>query len=89
MGALAQILTLPCPIFHKKFIQEKGKQIAEVIKQRLLSQSDAAMRDVKKDQIDSIIKSVDSINRRFMSKEERDRDAEIFRLELCSKSLKS
>ena len=89
MGALAQCLTSPCPIFHKQFIMAKGKQIADVIRQRLLNESDAAMRDVKKDQVDAIIKSVDNINRRFMTKEERDKESEIFRLELCSKSLKS
>ena len=49
MGALAQCLTLPCPIFHKQFIMARGKQIADVIRQRLLNESDAAMRDVKKD----------------------------------------
>lgn len=50
---------------------------------------DAALRDVRKDQVDAIIKAIDNISRRFMPKEQREQEAEVLRLELCSMSLRS
>lgn len=47
------------------------------------------MRDVRKEKIDAIIKSVDNISRRFLSKDEREKQSEVLRLELCNKSLRS
>ena len=51
--------------------------------------SDQALRDVRKEQVDAIIKSIENISRRFIQKDERDKQTEILRLELCDKSLKS
>lgn len=73
MGCLVQILTLPYVCFHKKFIEEKGKLICDTIKDRLVNTPDQALRDVRKESIDAIIKSIDSISRRFLSKEQRDK----------------
>jgi hypothetical protein len=73
MGCLAQILTMPYSVFHKDFIAEKGAQISKSIQHRLLSSSDQSLRNVRKEQVDAIIKSVDQISRRFMVKEERDK----------------
>lgn len=89
MGCLVSILTLPFVVFHKKFIDTKGKLIAQTIKDRLVNTSDLALRDVRKEQIDAIYKSIDSISRRFLTKDERDRQSEILKLELCIKMLKS
>jgi len=73
MGCLAQILTLPYPVFHKNFIKEKGQLISDTIKNRLLITTDQALRDVRKEQVDAIIKSVESISRRFLNKEDREK----------------
>jgi|LauGreDrversion4_2_1035121.scaffolds.fasta_scaffold16843_4 hypothetical protein len=89
MGCLVQILTLPYVCFHKKFIERKGKQICATIKSRLVNTPDQALRDVRKEQIDAIIKSIDSISRRFLTKDERDKQSELLKLELCIKMLKS
>lgn len=89
MGCLAQILTSPFAVFHKKFIEEKGRVISETIKNRLVITPDLALRDVRKEQVDAIIRSVESISRRFLSKQERDKQTEVLRLELCNKSLVS
>lgn len=61
--------------------------IADAIKHRLLVTSDQALRDVRKEQVDGIIRSVESISRRFMKKEAREKQTEVLRLELCNKSL--
>jgi ubiquitin carboxyl-terminal hydrolase 34 len=55
----------------------------------LLGTSDQSLRNVRKEQVDAIIKSIDQISRRFMVKEERDKQTEVLRLELANKSLKS
>lgn len=77
MGCLVQILTLPFVVYNKKFIEQNGKLITETIKNRLVNTSDQALRDVRKEQIDAIYKSIDSISRRFLSKEERDKQSEL------------
>lgn len=89
MSVLAQIISLPYPIYHKAFIAEYGQRIAAAIKMRLLSASDKSLRDVRKQQIDGIIKAIDSISKRFLDKEERDKQSEIMKLELCNKCLGS
>lgn len=89
MGCLAQILTLPFPVYHKTFIDQNGATIASAIKDRLLMTSDQSLRDVRKEQVDAIIKSVDNISRRFLVRDEREKQSEVLRLELCNKSLRS
>lgn len=44
---------------------------------------------MRKEQIDAIIKSIENISRRFLTKEERDSQAEVLRLEMCNKNLNS
>lgn len=89
MGCLAQILTLPYAVFHRKFIQDKGKLISDTIKNRLVITTDQALRDVRKEQVDAIIKSVESISRRFLNRADREKQTEVLRLDLCNKSLVS
>ena len=89
MSSISQVLTAPASVYHKKFIEAKGKLIANLIRDRLVNTPDAALRDVKKDQIDGIFKSIDNISRRFLVKEDREMESEKLRLEMCNKSLKS
>ena len=51
--------------------------------------TDQSLRDVRKEKIDGIITSVDSIGRRLLTKSEREKQSEILRLELCIKSMRS
>lgn len=89
MGCLAQIVTLPYAVLHKKFIEEQGPGIAQAIKDRLINTNDKALRDVRKEQVDAIIRSIDNISKRFLKKEERTKQTEVLRLDLCNKSLVS
>jgi hypothetical protein len=68
-------------------VEEFGQSIAEAIKHKLLDTTDQALRDVRKEQIDAIIKSVENIGKRFLKKEEREKQTEVLRLDLCNKSL--
>jgi ubiquitin carboxyl-terminal hydrolase 34 len=89
MGCLAQIITTAFPVYHKDFITEFGQRIATSITKRLLSTSDQSLRDVRKEQIEAILKSVDSISKRFLEKDEREKQSEVLKLELCNKCLTS
>lgn len=66
IGCLAQIITNPFPVYHKDFITEFGKRIQDSIAKRLMNTSDASLRDVRKEQIDSVIKSLENITKRFL-----------------------
>jgi hypothetical protein len=48
MGMLAQCITLPYVVYHKKFIKENGAGIFEAVKERLLNASDKSLRDIRK-----------------------------------------
>ena len=62
-------------MYHKDFISEFGQRIAAAITKRLLSTSDQSLRDVRKEQIEAICKAVDSIGKRFLEKEEREKQS--------------
>jgi plasmid replication initiation protein len=87
MGCLAQIITLPYPVYHKKFVEVTAQDITDAIKKRLIGTSDQALRNVRKEQVDAIIKSVENISRRVLNKDDREKQSEVLRLELCNKSL--
>jgi len=89
MGMLAQCITLPHAVFHRKFIKENGVKIAEAVKERLLKASDKSLRDIRKQQIDSILNSVDNICGRFMEKPARKKNHEQLKLQLALKSIAS
>ena len=74
---------------HKNFIAQYGQRVSDAIRKRLLQATDKSLRDVRKEQIDAIIKSVENISRRFLSKEERESQAEVLKLEMCNKNLNS
>jgi hypothetical protein len=89
MGCFAQILTLPSVVLHKDFVAEYGERISKAIRNRLLSASDKSLRDVRKEQVDAILKSIENISRRFLSKEDREKQSEVLKLEMCNKNLNS
>lgn len=89
IGCLAQILTQPYLVYHKKFIAQNAMKIAEMIKARLISAPEKALKNVRKENVDAIIKSIENITLRHLDKAEREQQSEILRLQLCQKSLVS
>jgi hypothetical protein len=80
---------LPAVVLHKDVVAEFGERVATAIRKRLLSASDKSLRDIRKEQVDAILKSVENISRRFLSKEEREKQSEVLKLEMCNKNLNS
>jgi len=76
-------------VYHKWFVGEYGVRIKEAITKRLLTTSDVSLRDVRKEQMEAVIKSVENISKRFLAKEDREKQIEVIKLELCNKCLKS
>ena len=89
MGNLATLIALPANIYHKAFMEEFGARIANSIKARLLGSSDKTLRDVRKEQIDTILKAIGGVQARIMDKEASTKELEIFKLEMCKKCLES
>jgi ubiquitin carboxyl-terminal hydrolase 34 len=58
-------------------------------KRRLKEAPEKSLRDVKREKIESIIKSIDNLQRRNVSKEAREKDTETLKLEVCLMCLKS
>ena len=61
MGNLATLIALPANIYHRTFMDDYGARIVNSIKARLLGATDKSIRDVRKEQIDTILKAVGSI----------------------------
>jgi hypothetical protein len=54
-----------------------------------LNAPDKCLRDINREKLESVIRSLDNMNKRNMTKEERDKESEIFKLDLCLLCLKS
>jgi len=55
----------------------------------LLKAPDKALRDVRREAIEAIVKAVDSLNKRIEKKEEREKITEIFKLDVSLLCLNS
>ena len=84
-----QIVSIPYLIYHKEFIVEYGPKLVSVCKRRLRDAPEKSLRDVRREKIEAIIKSVDNLQRRLIVKEEREKETEILRLEVALMCLKS
>jgi ubiquitin carboxyl-terminal hydrolase 34 len=58
-------------------------------KNRLLTAPDKALRDVRREHIEAIVKAVDNLNRRIVDKDERDKQSEFLKLEVSLLCLNS
>lgn len=55
----------------------------------MLKAPDKALRDVRREAIEAIVKAVDSLNKRIEKKEEREKKTEIFKLDVSLLCLNS
>jgi ubiquitin carboxyl-terminal hydrolase 34 len=76
-------------IYHKEFITEYGPKFVELCRRRLKDAPEKSLRDVRREKIEAIIKSIDNLQRRLLSKDQRERETEVLRLEVSLMCLKS
>jgi ubiquitin carboxyl-terminal hydrolase 34 len=50
---------------------------------------DKCLRDINRDKFDVVLRSIDNMQKRNLTKDERDRESELFKLEICLLCLKS
>ena len=89
MSNLVQCIATPTLIYHKEFASEYLPKFVQICKNRLKDAPEKSLRDVRREKIESIIKSIDIMNRRLLSKELREKETEILKLEVALICLKS
>lgn len=89
LAILMQIVSTPYLVYHKEFVVEYGPRFVSVCKRRLREAPEKSLRDVRREKIDAIIKSVDCLSRRLIAKDEREKETEVLRLEVSLMCLKS
>jgi ubiquitin carboxyl-terminal hydrolase 34 len=76
-------------MYHKDFIAEYGPRFVDVCTRALREAPEKSLRDMRRERIESIIKSIDSFQRRIISKDEREKMTEVVKLEVALMCLKS
>lgn len=76
-------------MYHKDFIAEYGPKFVDVCTRALREAPEKSLRDMRRERIESIIKSIDSFQRRVISKDEREKMTEVVKLEVALMCLKS
>jgi hypothetical protein len=89
MAILISLISLPSLIYHKSVIAEYGPKLIEAAKKRLLSSPDKALRDVRREHIEAILKAVDLLSKRILERADREKDNEILKLEVARLCLNS
>lgn len=89
LAILISLVSLPAAVYHKKVMEEYAPRLIECAQKRLLSAPDKALRVVKREHVEAIVKAIDSFARRTLEKDERERRSEILSLEVTLLCLNS
>lgn len=89
LSNLMGMVSSPYLVFHKDFIHDYGPKVVELCKKRLKGAPEKSLRDVRREKIEGIIKSIDLIQRRVLTKNERETQTEVLKLEVSMICLKS
>ena len=89
LSALMKILGSNWMIFHKEFVHEYGVKVTKCAEKRIKNATDAQLRNVKKERTEAVITAIDSLKRRFMNKNEREKESERLKLDLSLMCLNS
>ena len=89
MAILLSGISLPAPVYHKSVVAEFAPKLIEASKNRLLKAPDKALRDVRREHIEAIVKAIDNLSKRLMEKVEREKQSEILKLEVALLCLNS
>jgi len=89
LAILLSLISLPAVVYHKSVIAEYAPKLIAASKTRLLSAPARALRDVRREHIEAIVKAVDSLSRRVVEKDEREQQVEILKLEVALLCLNS
>jgi ubiquitin carboxyl-terminal hydrolase 34 len=89
LAILLSLVSLPAMVYHKDVIAEYAPKLIEVSKRRLLTAPAKALRDVRREHIEAIVKAVDNLSKRVIDKAEREKEIGILKLEVALLCLNS
>jgi ubiquitin carboxyl-terminal hydrolase 34 len=89
LGILVSTISYPYSIYHREFITEYAPKFVDLSVHLLRNAPDKSLRDVRRERIESIIKSIDNFQRRLVTVEEREKQTEVLKLEVALMCLKS
>lgn len=89
LAILLSLASLPAQVYHKEVIAEYAPRLRECGRSRLLQAPDRALRDVRREAIEGIVKAVDALGRRLADRAEREKQTEVLKLEVALLCLKS
>lgn len=73
LAILLSLISLPAMVYHKSVIAEYAPRLIAASKERLLSAPDRALRDVRRQHIEAIVKAVDNLSMRLLDKAGREK----------------
>jgi len=83
------LVSLPSAVYHKQVMEEHAPALIASGTRRLLAAPDRALREVRREHVEAIVKAVDSLGRRVLEKADRERKNEILSLEVTLLCLNS
>ena len=83
------MVSKPYMIYHKEFQREYFPKIIRLAKKAIMGAPDKLMRDVQREKVEAIIRCIDNMQKRLFTKEEREKETETLKLEMCHHCLKS
>ena len=86
---LIDMVSKPYIVYHKDFTKEYFPKLIEIATKLLQHSPDKFMRDNAKDKVDSLIKSIDNMNKRLLTKELREKETEVLKLNISHTCLQS
>ena len=89
LSSMMTIASAPYLIYHKDFAHEYGPKFVAVCKERIKSAPEKSLRDVRREKIEGIIRAIDNLQRRYLTKEEREKSTEVLKLEVSIICLRS
>jgi len=89
LAILLSLVSLPAQVYHKSVVEEYAPKLIEVSKRRLLTAPAKALRDVRREHIEAIVKAVDNLSKRVVEKTEREKQTGILKLEVALLCLNS
>jgi len=89
LAILVSLISLPAIVYHKSVMADYAPKLIEASTKRLLSAPARALRDVRREHIEAIVKAVDNLSRRILARPEREKQSEILKLEVALLCLNS
>lgn len=89
LAILLSLVSLPAVVYHRQVMADYAPRLIEAGTKRLLSAPDRALRDVRREHIEAIVKAVDSLGKRVLEKPEREEKNEVLGLEVALLCLNS